>query len=88
VTSIFISPTSSQAKKLVLSKMWNYLARTTPGMLDSNSCPCRFYPANQPTQSGEARPARANEKAKPYYEGKTVKKVIVLPQKQVNIVAV
>jgi leucyl-tRNA synthetase len=32
--------------------------------------------------------ALANEKAKPYLEGKTVKKVIVLPKKLVNIVAV
>jgi leucyl-tRNA synthetase len=31
--------------------------------------------------------ALANEKAKPYYEGKTIKKVIVLPKKLVNIVA-
>jgi leucyl-tRNA synthetase len=31
--------------------------------------------------------ALANEKAKPYLEGKTVKKVIVLPKKLVNIVA-
>jgi leucyl-tRNA synthetase len=31
--------------------------------------------------------ALANEKAKPYYEGKTVKKVIVVPKKLVNIVA-
>ena len=32
--------------------------------------------------------ALANEKAKPYYEGKTIKKVIVLPKKLVNLVAV
>jgi leucyl-tRNA synthetase len=32
--------------------------------------------------------ALANEKAKPYYEGKPVKKVIVVPKKLVNIVAV
>ncbi|HXI73098.1 MAG TPA: class I tRNA ligase family protein [Verrucomicrobiae bacterium] len=32
--------------------------------------------------------ALANEKAKPYYEGKTVKKIIVVPKKLVNIVAV
>jgi len=32
--------------------------------------------------------ALANEKAKPYYAGKTIKKVIVLPKKLVNIVAV
>jgi leucyl-tRNA synthetase len=32
--------------------------------------------------------ALANEKAKPYYEGKTIKKVIVVPKKLVNIVAV
>ena len=57
-------------------------------MLYSNSCPCRFYPANQPTQSGEARPARANEKAKSYSKGKIIKEVIVLPQKLVNLVAV
>ncbi|HAO80066.1 MAG TPA: leucine--tRNA ligase [Verrucomicrobia subdivision 3 bacterium] len=31
--------------------------------------------------------ALANEKAKPYYEGKTIKKVIVVPKKLVNIVA-
>ena len=31
--------------------------------------------------------ALANEKAKPYYAGKTIKKVIVLPKKLVNIVA-
>jgi leucyl-tRNA synthetase len=31
--------------------------------------------------------AMANEKAKPYYAGKTIKKVIVLPKKLVNIVA-
>jgi leucyl-tRNA synthetase len=30
--------------------------------------------------------ALANEKAKPYYEGKTIKKVIVVPKKLVNIV--
>jgi leucyl-tRNA synthetase len=35
----------------------------------------------------EAR-ALANEKAKPYYEGKTIKKIIVVPKKLVNIVAV
>ncbi|MEI9865944.1 MAG: class I tRNA ligase family protein [Limisphaerales bacterium] len=32
--------------------------------------------------------ALANEKAKPYYEGKTIKKIIVVPKKLVNIVAV
>jgi len=32
--------------------------------------------------------ALANEKAKPYYAGKTIKKIIVLPKKLVNIVAV
>jgi len=32
--------------------------------------------------------ALANEKAKPYLEGKTVKKVIIVPKKLVNIVAV
>ena len=32
--------------------------------------------------------ALANEKAKLYYVGKTIKKVIVLPKKLVNIVAV
>jgi leucyl-tRNA synthetase len=32
--------------------------------------------------------ALVNEKAKPYYAGKTIKKVIVLPKKLVNIVAV
>jgi len=32
--------------------------------------------------------ALANEKAKPYYEGMTVKKIIVVPKKLVNIVAV
>jgi leucyl-tRNA synthetase len=32
--------------------------------------------------------ALANEKAKPYYEGKTIKKVIVVPKKMVNLVAV
>jgi leucyl-tRNA synthetase len=32
--------------------------------------------------------ALANEKAKPYLEGKTVKKIIVVPKKLVNIVAV
>jgi leucyl-tRNA synthetase len=32
--------------------------------------------------------ALANKKAKPYYEGKTIKKVIVVPKKLVNIVAV
>ncbi len=32
--------------------------------------------------------ALANEKAKPYYEGKTLKKIIVVPKKLVNIVAV
>ena len=32
--------------------------------------------------------ALANEKAKPYYEGKTIKKIIVLPKKLVNVVAV
>ena len=32
--------------------------------------------------------ALANEKAKPYYEGKTIKKVIVVPKKLVNLVAV
>ena len=31
--------------------------------------------------------ALANEKAKPYYEGKTIKKVIVVPKKLVNLVA-
>ncbi len=31
--------------------------------------------------------ALANDKAKPYYAGKTIKKVIVLPKKLVNIVA-
>ena len=31
--------------------------------------------------------ALANEKAKPYYEGKTIKKIIVVPKKLVNIVA-
>jgi leucyl-tRNA synthetase len=30
--------------------------------------------------------ALANEKAKPYYEGKTIKKIIVVPKKLVNIV--
>jgi leucyl-tRNA synthetase len=32
--------------------------------------------------------ATANEKAKPYYEGKVIKKIIVVPKKLVNIVAV
>jgi leucyl-tRNA synthetase len=32
--------------------------------------------------------ALANEKAKPYFEGKTIKKIIVVPKKLVNIVAV
>jgi leucyl-tRNA synthetase len=32
--------------------------------------------------------ALANEKAKPYHEGKTIKKIIVVPKKLVNIVAV
>jgi leucyl-tRNA synthetase len=32
--------------------------------------------------------ALANEKAKPYYEGKTIKKIIVVPKKLVNLVAV
>jgi len=32
--------------------------------------------------------ALANEKAKPYYAGKTIKKIIVVPKKLVNIVAV
>ena len=32
--------------------------------------------------------ASTNEKAKPYYEGKTIKKIIVVPKKLVNIVAV
>ncbi len=32
--------------------------------------------------------ALANEKAKPYYEGKTIKKIIIVPKKLVNIVAV
>ena len=32
--------------------------------------------------------ALANEKAKPYYAGKTIKKTIVVPKKLVNIVAV
>jgi leucyl-tRNA synthetase len=32
--------------------------------------------------------ALANEKAKPYYTGKTIKKIIVLPKKLVNVVAV
>jgi leucyl-tRNA synthetase len=32
--------------------------------------------------------AMANEKTKPYYEGKTIKKIIVLPKKLVNVVAV
>jgi leucyl-tRNA synthetase len=32
--------------------------------------------------------ALVNEKAKPYYEGKTIKKIIVVPKKLVNIVAV
>jgi leucyl-tRNA synthetase len=32
--------------------------------------------------------ALANEKAKPYYEGKTIKKIIVVPKKLVNIAAV
>jgi leucyl-tRNA synthetase len=32
--------------------------------------------------------ARASEKVKPFLEGKTIKKVIVLPKKLVNIVAV
>jgi leucyl-tRNA synthetase len=31
--------------------------------------------------------ALANEKAKPYYEGKTIKKIIVVPKKLVNLVA-
>jgi leucyl-tRNA synthetase len=31
--------------------------------------------------------ALANEKAKPYYEGKTVKKIIAVPKRMVNIVA-
>jgi leucyl-tRNA synthetase len=31
--------------------------------------------------------ALANEKAKPYYEGKTIKKIIVVPKKLVNIAA-
>ena len=31
--------------------------------------------------------ALANEKAKPYYAGKTIKKIIVVPKKLVNIVA-
>ena len=46
----------------------------------------RFYPANQPTQSGDARPARANEKATPYYEDKTIKKVIIVPKRMVNLI--
>ena len=32
--------------------------------------------------------ALANEKAKPYYEGKTIKKIIAVPKRMVNIVAV
>jgi leucyl-tRNA synthetase len=32
--------------------------------------------------------ALANEKAKPYLEGKTIKKIIALPKRMVNIVAV
>jgi leucyl-tRNA synthetase len=32
--------------------------------------------------------ALANEKAKPYYEGKTIKKIIIVPKKLVNIVVV
>ena len=32
--------------------------------------------------------ALANEKAKPYYEGKTIKKIIVVQKKLVNLVAV
>jgi leucyl-tRNA synthetase len=31
--------------------------------------------------------ALANEKAKPYYAGKTIKKIIVVPKKLVNIAA-
>jgi len=44
-------------------------------------------PANASQADLEAA-ARASEKAKPFIEGKTIRKVIVLPKKLVNIVAV
>jgi leucyl-tRNA synthetase len=44
-------------------------------------------PANASQADLEAA-ARASEKAKPFLEGKTIRKVIVLPKKLVNIVAV
>jgi leucyl-tRNA synthetase len=44
-------------------------------------------PVTAPAAELEAL-ALANEKAKPYYAGKTIKKIIVVPKKLVNIVAV
>ncbi|MEI8040731.1 MAG: hypothetical protein WCL11_04935, partial [Verrucomicrobiota bacterium] len=43
-------------------------------------------PANASQADLEAA-ARASEKAKPFLEGKTIRKVIVLPRKLVNMVA-
>ena len=43
-------------------------------------------PANA-TQSDLEAAALASEKVKPFLEGKTIRKVIVLPKKLVNIVA-
>jgi leucyl-tRNA synthetase len=45
------------------------------------------FPANSTPQEWEAA-ALASDKVKPYLEGKTVKKVIIVPKKLVNIVAV